>query len=141
MNAQVENILVKLTAILLFAIINFIGIKAFSATEYSAPVPTCQLASEGYVQDQWMNIRIQVNNAIVAGAETLSGLVHQLTQLALEHKCQPTPVPCELAPEGLAVGAWVKHRIMIQDVAAFGANTTARVFEQLGQLKKIGVCE
>lgn len=134
---RLQNILIKICALLIFVLLNFIGLRAFSSTE----VPTCKLASEGYVENQWKSIRIQVNNAIVAGAETISDLATQLQNLMSEEKCLPAPVPCSFASEGLAVGAWVKHRILVSDVAAFGANTTARVFEQLGQLKKMGVCE
>lgn len=137
MGARVQNILIKICTLLIFVLLNFIGLKAFSATE----IPSCELASEGYVQDQWKSIRIQVNDAVVAGAETLSDLAQQLKQLIVENKCLPSPAPCSFAAEGPAIGAWAKHRIVVNDVAAFGANTTARVFEQLGQLKKMGVCE
>ncbi|MFN8790977.1 MAG: hypothetical protein ACK5Y2_05910 [Bdellovibrionales bacterium] len=137
MKASLSKIFLKVGVILLFLLMNFIGLRAFSATE----LPSCQLASEGYVQNQWRSVRIRVNDAIVAGSETLSGLVRQFSQLVAERKCLPSPVPCSLAPEGLAVGVWAKHRVLIQDVAAFGANSTARVLDQLSELKKVGVCQ
>jgi hypothetical protein len=151
MKETLKSVAIKVTALLAFLAINMIGYRAFSqetpiATSTkqvttTAAVPSCQLASEGYVENKWKNIRIQVGGAIVAGAETLSDLSHQLKQLVVEHKCLPLPVPCSFASEGLAVGAWAQHRILVQDIIAFGGDTTARLFEQFGELKKIGVCE
>ena len=134
-----KSILIKVTALLAFIAINLIGYRAFSM-EAAVKIPACQIASEGYINDKWTNVRIQVGEIVVAGAETVSDLGSKLKQLAMEHKCLPVPVPCSFASEGLALGAWVKHRVMVQDTA-FGGDTTARIFEQLGQLKKMGVCQ
>ncbi len=151
-----KSILIKVTALLAFLAINLIGYRAFSmeaavktdlATQIQAAekrqietIPACKIASEGYIDDKWTNVRIQIGQVAVAGAETISDLGAKLKQLAMEHKCLPVPVPCSFASEGLALGAWVKHRVMVEDIA-FGGNTTARIFEQLGELKKIGVCQ
>lgn len=142
MNSFRARFLIRVGALALFALMNFVSFKAFSSQDsLSNSLPACELASEGYVENQWKNIRIQVNNAVVAGAETLSDLAGQLAGLVSSNKCLPAPVPCSFASEGTAVGAWVKHRIVVSDAAIFGANTTARVFEQLGQLQKMGICE
>jgi hypothetical protein len=106
-----------------------------------AVIPACQLASEGLVENKWKNIRIQINGAVVAGAETLTELGLQLKSMVVEHKCIPLAVPCSFASEGLALGSWAKHRVMVQDVIAFGGNNTNRLFEQISELKKIGVCQ
>lgn len=134
-----KSILIKVTALLAFLAINLIGYRAFSM-EAAVKIPACKIASEGYVDDKWTNMRIQIGQVAVAGAETISDLGAKLKQLAQEHRCLPVPVPCSFASEGLALGAWVKHRVMVEDIA-FGGNTTARIFEQLGELKKIGVCQ
>ena len=147
-----ESIAMKLTALLAFLAINFIGYSAFSAevavkstfeTQVAdvSPVPSCQLASEGYVENNWKSVRIQIRGAVVAGAETLADLGQQLKKLVVENRCSPIPVSCSLAAEGLAMGAWVKHRIVVQDLIAFGSNTTGRLFDQLSELKNIGICE
>ena len=162
-----ESIVMKITALLAFIAINFISYSAFSAeialkTDLEThiesasvfekddvvstagkieSIPTCQLAPEGYVKNKWKSVRIQIQGAVVAGAETLSDLGHQLKKLATDHKCSPLPVACSLATEGVAMGAWVKHRILVQDMIAFGGDTTGRLFDQLSMLKNIGVCE
>ena len=151
------SIMIRLAALLAFIAINLIGFRAFSeetavkttlADQVKTfqgraveTVPTCQIAAEGLVENQWKNIRIQVDGAVVAGAETLSDLSDQLKQLVVEHRCIPLAVPCSFASEGLALGSWFKHRVLVQDAVAFGGNNTARLFEQIGQLKKIGVCQ
>lgn len=130
-----KSIIIKISALLAFVAINLIGYRAFSyemptemtpqlATQIApdrkqitkaqiSSVPSCQIAPEGFVANKWKNIRIQIGNAIVSGAESLSDLSQQLKQLVVEHKCLPLPVPCSFASEGLAIGAWVKHRIVI----------------------------
>jgi hypothetical protein len=145
------SVMMKVAAILAFLAMNLIGYRAFSQTfqtstlrpvsQAASEVPACQLAPEGYVANKWKSIRIQVGQAVVAGAQTLAELGSQLQKLIVEKKCFPLPVHCTLASEGLAMGAWVKHRIMIQEQVAIGGDTTARIFDQLGQLKKFGVCQ
>lgn len=151
------SIAIRLAAILAFIAINLIGFSAFSEeiavkttladqvktfqSRAIESVPVCQLAPEGLVENKWKNIRIQIDGAVVAGAETLNDLSDQLKQLVVEHRCIPLAVPCSFASEGLALGSWFKHRVMVQDTVAFGGNNTARLFEQIGQLKKIGVCQ
>ncbi len=159
-NEKTKALLFKLTALLTFLALNFIGYNAFSmetsqishfetsahrnktSQEWSShQIPTCQIASEGMVENKWNSIRIKISGALVTGADTLSDLSQKLKNLVVEGKCLPDPANCSLATEGLAMGSWVKHRILIQDVIAFGADTTARIFDQLGELKKIGLCE
>lgn len=143
-NRNLKSIVIKMTALLAFLVINFIGYRAFSQelkSEAVAVTPACQIAQEGYVANQWKNIRIQVGDAFIAGAQSLKDLGVQLRHLVVEHKCLPIPVPCSFSTEGLALGSWVKHRIMVKDKVAFGSNTTAQLFAQLGELKKIGICE
>ncbi len=142
----------KLVALVAFLVINLISYSAFSAevaekanletqvADVSA-IPSCQLASEGYVENNWKSVRIQIRGAVVAGAETLADLGQQLKKLVVENRCSPIPVSCSLAAEGLAMGSWVKHRIVVQDLIAFGSNTTGRLFDQLSELKNIGICQ
>lgn len=151
MKEIMQSILIKVAAILAFIAMNLIGYRAFSQTiptsslqavsQAGRGLPICQLAPEGYVADKWKSIRIQVGQAFVAGAQTLAELGSQLQRLVIERKCLPLAVPCRLASEGFAMGAWVKHRILIQDQVAIGGDNTARIFDQLGQLKRFGVCE
>lgn len=156
MKETLVSVAIRITALLAFIAINIISYRAFSAEapaqapnkapiatleSTSAALPSCQLASEGYVQNKWKSVRIQIGGAIIAGAETLSDLSHQIKQLVVEHKCLPLPVPCSFASEGSAVGTWAKHRILVQDIIAFGSDTTARLFDQFSELKKIGVCQ
>lgn len=139
MSAKIQIILIRVLALVAFVAINVIGLKAFSAEESSLPV--CQIASEGYVESQWKKIRIQIDDAVVAGAETLSGLGTQLAKLVNEHKCLPSPVPCSFAATRLGVNALANHQIIVSEAVQFSARTTAKVFEQMAQLKNMGVCE
>ncbi len=147
-----EAVGMKLMALVAFLVINLISYSAFSAEVASkstletqvadvGSVPSCQLASEGYVENNWKSVRIQIRGAVVAGAETLADLGQQLKKLVVENRCSPIPVSCSLAAEGLAMGSWVKHRIVVQDLIAFGSNTTGRLFDQLSELKNIGICQ
>ena len=156
-NDLIASIALRIAALLAFLAINLIGFRAFSAEadiqstleeqiktvqgRVEAAIPSCQLASEGLVENKWKNVRIQIGGAIIAGAESLNDLSDTLKQLVVEHRCIPLAVPCSFASEGLALGSWVKHRVMVQDGVAFGGNNTNRLFEQIGELKKIGVCQ
>ena len=149
--------LMRTITLISFVAVNLMSLSAFSdematkstladqvktvQSRVTGAVPVCQIASEGLVQNEWKNIRIQIDGAVVAGAETLNELGGQLKQLVVEHRCIPLAVPCSFASEGLALGSWFKHRVMVEDTVAFGGNNTARFFEQFGELKKIGVCQ
>jgi hypothetical protein len=45
-----------------------------------------------------------------------------------------------LASEGVVVNAWVKHRILIDDQAVYGANDMESVIDHLRQLRHQGSC-
>ena len=47
---------------------------------------------------------------------------------------------CTLASEGLAVNAWVKHRILIADEAIFGANDMESIATKLQSFRLQGRC-
>jgi hypothetical protein len=108
--------------------------------EVHSTLPACQLATEGYVANQWRNVRIHVGQAVVAGVESLAELGSQIKKLVIDKKCSPLAVPCHLASEGFAMGSWVKHRILVKGEVAFGGDTTARLFSQLAELRRIGIC-
>jgi hypothetical protein len=141
----------KIIALLAFLLANFLSYSAFSResavkttlTEQAEAMdtPVCEFIPEGFVENKWKGMRIQAGDSIVAGVESLSDLSHQLKKLVIEHKCLPLPVSCRFVSEGLAMGYWVKHRILVGDIVSFGANNTDQLFAELGELKKLGVCE
>ncbi len=145
---KVKSIFIQIVALLAFLTINFVSYSAFSFESairttfenQNTRVPQCEIAAEGLVDNHWKNIRIKINGALISGAETVSDLSQQIKQLVIEDKCLPQAVPCSFATEGVAAGTWVKHRILIQDIIAFGSDTTGRLFDQISELKKIGVC-
>lgn len=60
---------------------------------------------------------------------------------SLAHAETKTSLPlCRLASEGVVVNAWVKHRILIDDQAVYGANDMESVIDHLRQLRHQGSC-
>lgn len=47
---------------------------------------------------------------------------------------------CRMVSEGIYNGTWVKHRILIQEAIAFGANDLDSILSQLEVLRDEGLC-
>ena len=132
---RIKSILIRVLALIAFLTINFIGFRAFS---YESP---CRVVSEGPVEGQWKKVRIQVDDEIIAGADSLSELQQQWKGLVSENKCIPSSVTCRFASAGWAMGSWVQHRIRADDQTVTGANSMAELFDQMALLQKMGICE
>lgn len=47
---------------------------------------------------------------------------------------------CSLKSEGIYQGAWVKHRIYLNDDVVYGANDMDSIIVQLQSLREVGIC-
>lgn len=47
---------------------------------------------------------------------------------------------CSLASEGIYRGAWVKHRIFVQEDVVYGANDIGAILDRLEDLRGQGLC-
>ncbi len=72
-------------------------------------------------------------------AALLTFIIAVLTHIPAHAEDSELPV-CKTVSEGIYIGYWVKHRILIDFVTVYGANDLDSILSQLEILRKQGLC-
>ncbi len=67
-------------------------------------------------------------------------MIAMLTHLGTAQASVPTIPSCTMASEGIFNGAWVKHRIVVEEDVLGGANDMDSILAQLDSLRAQGLC-
>nr|WP_295905734.1 hypothetical protein [uncultured Bdellovibrio sp.] len=67
-------------------------------------------------------------------------MIAMLTHLASAQAAIPSVPSCTMASEGIYNGAWVKHRIVVNEDVLGGANDMDSIISQLENLRTQGLC-
>ncbi len=63
-----------------------------------------------------------------------------LTHVGAAQAASSSVSPCSMASEGIFNGAWVKHRIVVNEDILAGANDMESILAQLEDLRSEGLC-
>ena len=72
-------------------------------------------------------------------AAMATGFMMMVVHLNAEAATLETP-SCRMQSEGLFDGAWVKHRIVVDEDVVYGANDLDSILSQLDSLRNQGLC-
>lgn len=97
----------------------------------------CKFMEEGPVNLEYKRVRIQRGSQVFAGADNFKEALEQAKVLISGGLCQPASQQTGLASEGVVAGAWMKHRILIDGAAVFGANDMGTLLGQLNELHSL----
>lgn len=97
----------------------------------------CRFMEEGEVNLEYKRVRIQRGSHVFAGADNFKEALEQAKVLIAGGLCQPATQTTGLASEGVVAGAWMKHRILIDGAAVFGANDMGTLLSQLNELHSL----
>ena len=97
----------------------------------------CRFMEEGEVNLEYKRVRIQRGSQVFAGADNFKEAFEQAKVLISGGLCQPATQTTGLASEGVVAGAWMKHRILIDGAAVFGANDMGTLLGQLNELHSL----
>jgi hypothetical protein len=121
-NTNWEKWMIRMLAIFATLAIHGIAMKSFSSTPDLAK-PFCELKS------------------LIVNTDSVKSLSDKLNELVAEGQCVVRALPCDVRTESFSSRALAKYQIAIADIAKFGASTTQQLFEAVGRLKSIGICE
>ncbi len=67
-------------------------------------------------------------------------MIAMLTHFSSASAAVPTTPACSMMSEGIFNGAWVKHRIVVEEDVLAGANDMDSILSQLENLREQGLC-
>lgn len=122
MRKFLDKWLIRFFAFILLIAIHSIALKSFSATSEIAK-PFCELKS------------------VIMNSDSIRSIGEKIEALVASEQCVVQAVPCDVKTESFPGRALAKYQIAIADIAKFGASTTQQLFEAIGRLKDVGICQ
>ena len=102
----------------------------------------CSLVAAGDFNGNYFNIRIQGDQKVFAGGNSLEEAIVLLEDLQAHQMCKIAVHRCELTSLGMiSSGQYMKHRLVINGEALFGTNDLGSLHLQLNRLRLQNICD